>query len=371
LKICFVIPTLGQGGAQKVLVDLANNFSSRSARQSENLNEVSIVTFATASHTTMQTPAARVSVHHLNAIAHDRTPVMSLFRCFYSLRKLISENRPDVVVAFQDIANFPAIFACVATDSSLVVSERQDPSFYRLAKLRSALRWMLYRNADCIVVQTDAVKKRMESVLQSKVCVVPNAIAKPNMLAQPGKSANGKYRMISVGRLSHQKNFPLLIDAVSRLAVPENWTLHIFGEGPLRESLQAQIQGAGMQDRIVLEGLSKSIDYELSRSHLFILPSLYEGFPNVLGEAIATGLPCVAYQDVSGVYELIDHQQNGLALTAEQRNCNDLAEAISSLLTDHEARVRMGQSGRQKAAQYEESSILNSWQNILTKAIEK
>lgn len=363
LKILFVIPTLGQGGAQKVLFNLAEDLSCNSSSQ------VSIVTFGTADHAVLYESSSRVPVIHLEAIVGIKASWLSLLRSFTRLRKFIVDTRPDIVVSFQDIANYPALFACLFRKSSLVVSERQDLRYYRLARLRGAMRWCFYRFADAIVVQTEQVRDQLESVLDHKTHVISNPLCRAHNIAQPAESPCQKFRMISVGRLEKQKNYSLLLEAAAQvLRKHGNWTLHIYGEGSERLKLSDQIASVNMQSRIFLESFSTSIEEELARAHLFVLPSTYEGFPNSLAEATAAGLPCIAYSDVSGVSELVQNGENGILLAPDQRDKSKLADAIERLVVDNELRADMGRKGMINVEKYSNERILDQWLEVLSQS---
>lgn len=366
MKLLFVIPTLGQGGAQKVLVDLANDLAVLRSEDGSAVHTVRIVTFGTARHSMLRQPSDHIELLHFDLIQGKRTSVNCIIQCFSRLRREVIISQPDVVVAFQDIANYPAIYACRGGISAVIVSERQDLSFYRLARLRAFLRWLFYRYADAIVVQTELVKRQVESALQNKTRVISNALTEPELVAKSAVSVTAAFRMVSVGRLENQKNYPLLIEAAAHaFAQQEHWTLHIFGDGSLKQSLDAQICSIGMSGRIILEGLSTDIESELARSHLFVMPSLYEGFPNALAEATVAGLPCIAFGDVSGVTDLLEDEFNGIVLGTEQRNARDLAHAMLGLMTDPEKRARMGANGMSNVGRYSRQSVLQKWQAAL------
>jgi glycosyltransferase involved in cell wall biosynthesis len=308
-------------------------------------------------------------VVHLEAIVGIKASWLSLLRSFIGLYKLITNTRPDIVISFQDIANYPALFACLFRKSSLVISERQDLRFYRLPRLRSVLRWCFYRFADAIVVQTEQVKDQLESVLDHKIHVISNPLCKASIIAQPAKSPSRKYRIISVGRLEKQKNYPLLLEAAAQvLRKHSDWTLHIFGEGSQRSKLNEQIVSAKMENRIFLEKFTASIAEEMARAHLFVLPSNYEGFPNSLAEATAAGLPCIAYSDVSGVSELIKNGENGILLAPDQRDKSILADAIEGLVVNNKLRADMGRKGMSNVEKYSNERILDQWLEVLSQS---
>jgi GalNAc-alpha-(1->4)-GalNAc-alpha-(1->3)-diNAcBac-PP-undecaprenol alpha-1,4-N-acetyl-D-galactosaminyltransferase len=360
MKILFVIPTLGQGGAQRVLVNLANALSQSGA------HEVAIATFASDVKAPHHQPDAGVTVYYLNGISGTSAPLIGLIRCFKGLRKLVRQLNPEVVVAFQDIANFPTILACAGTGARLTVSERQDTRYYRFAAVRVFLRRCFYRYADTVVVQTELVRRQMPDGILHKTVVIPNPIPNYSLQASSGESQDGSFQALSVGRLAPQKNLPLLIDAAAIVLKRRlDWSLTIFGEGTLRDVLQQQINDHAMEDRIFLAGVTDDVYARMADAHLFVLPSKYEGFPNVLAEAATIGLPCIAYDDVSGVPELIEHDRSGVLLTANQRTDVDLANAMALLMDSAVLRNSMGQAARQRVQRFSRNVVLSNWTNVL------
>ena len=107
---------------------------------------------------------------------------------------------------------------------------------------------------------------------------------------------NGRYILLSVGRLSYQKNYGTLIESFAPLAAAfPNWDLTIVGDGEDRETLMSLVAARGLTGRVLFPGASKSIEQFYARAHCFVLPSRWEGFPNALAEGMAHGLPCVGY----------------------------------------------------------------------------
>ena len=134
-----------------------------------------------------------------------------------------------------------------------------------------------------------------------------------------GKGDHGKL-LLSVGRLTEQKDYPTLIDAFALIAdrVPD-WDLRIVGEGECRNDLQERIVKAGLQERISLPGTTAEIWAEYANAQLFVLPSLYESQGLALAEALACGLPALGFAACTGVNSLIRPGQNGVLVSGADR----------------------------------------------------
>lgn len=214
-----------------------------------------------------------------------------------------------------------------------------------------------YRKCDLLIslTQHDAESWRHRGVQNIKI--IPNPVTQyvdqlPVVHRKPG-------RIIAVGRMYKQKRFDRLIAAFSLLAAKyPSLTLDIFGEGPLREDLQIQIDNLGLEDRIHLNEPTHDILTEYQRSQFFVLSSDYEGFGLVIIESMAYGTPVVATDCPYGPSEIIEDGVTGL-LT--KMTTEDLSEKMEYMITHDEERREMGEQARQAAARYRLENVMPLW----------
>jgi len=183
------------------------------------------------------------------------------------------------------------------------------------------------KKLDAFVVLTRADAERWSEVTR-RVHQIYNPLTF-NPLKVPPLSKDK--RAVAVGRLSEEKNFQDAIYAwkiVSR-KYPD-WTLDIFGEGPLRQNLEGLIAKNGLQGKVRLMGFSANIREEMSRSRFLVMTSRHEGFPMVLLEAMASGIPPVSYNCPTGPREIIDDGRNGFLVG--NGNVSELAERIIEMI---------------------------------------
>ena len=128
-----------------------------------------------------------------------------------------------------------------------------------------------------------------------------------------------KKQIIAVGRLVLQKNFALLIEAMPAVLAQVDCALHIYGNGPMRQSLQDLIATKGLEKSITLEGYASGIREKMAQSDLFVLSSSWEGLPMVLLEAMTTGVPVVSTNCVSGPDEILEGGKWGLLVPPDDR----------------------------------------------------
>jgi glycosyltransferase involved in cell wall biosynthesis len=212
---------------------------------------------------------------------------------------------------------------------------------------------------------SDAMRHSFPPQMRDKMSVLRNPVESPQQCAD---TMGGAVKtVLTVGRLEPQKDQATLIDAFVRIAgqFPE-WHLKIVGEGTLRQSLQEQIDAAGLQDRIHLAGAVKQVGKEYAAAQLFVLPSRYESFGLVTAEAMAHGLPVIGFADCPGTNELIQHGANGLLVAGEAR-VDRLADAMAELMSSPRDRARLGKAGGEKKST-DLGSIVGAWEAMLSSA---
>ena len=170
--------------------------------------------------------------------------------------------------------------------------------------------------------------------------------------------------MVSVGRLRKQKNLSMLLRAFSRL--PEKFAdfdLEIYGGGNLEEELQEEIKNLGLSGRAKLMGVKKNVMHYIADSALFVMSSDYEGFPNALAEAMATGLPVISTDFSTGVAGDIVKAENGIVIPVGDENA--LVEAMKKMLSEEEKWEQMSLENRKLLDILSENNVMEMWVQVL------
>ncbi|GAB1694488.1 glycosyltransferase [Krasilnikovia sp. M28-CT-15] len=170
--------------------------------------------------------------------------------------------------------------------------------------------------------------------------------------------------VVSLRRLSHDKGIDMLLEAWA-LVGPQypDWSLKIYGAGPDEAELREQARELGLDDNQILLGKTDNIDAALSAASIYALPSREEGFPIAIMEAMAYGLPTVAFDCAPGIRELIDDEvSGGLVVTAG--NVPGMAAALERLIKDKDLRVRLGEAGRESVQRFTPDSIVDRWEAL-------
>ena len=285
------------------------------------------------------------------------------------VRRILKEFRPEVVVAFQPGTFIGLRFYGLGLGIPMIASLRNAASifdFTRAGQKKNRI-YQLLRMADRITVQFPSYVDALPPFLRRRARVIPNAIEQAKECVHPDEPHKGEWTLLAVGRLSFQKNYHLLIGAFGQLAKQfSNWSLVIAGEGGEYDKLEKSIVELDMSKRVRLLGNVEDVESLYVRSHLFCQPSLWEGFPNSLSEALAHGLPSVGFAHCSGVNELITHGENGLLAESE----NSLAKSLATLMESPERRRAMGKKAVESMEQYRPERCFDAWERVLGEVVE-
>ena len=272
------------------------------------------------------------------------------------IRKTISQLKPDIVVSFIDVTNILTLIANFRLGVPVIISERNNPEKSKMSLPWYYLRRLVYPFSQAIVVPNKGLAKICRKY-SKKICVIAN----PVDYLYKKCVIERKKRIIAVGSLTYQKRFDLLIDAIYNLKENNrlnDYTVSIFGKGPLSSVLEKQITRLNLTDVIKLHGISYNICDEYLQSKIFILCSDYEGQPNVLLEAMSAGLACIATDCNFGPSELINNQVNGILTPVG--DIHKLADAIDKFINDESLCLEIGESAVEYVGTYFSYEIIIS-----------
>jgi glycosyltransferase involved in cell wall biosynthesis len=287
--------------------------------------------------------------------------IVANVRRIVRLRRAIRRSRPDLVISFIDRTNVLTLAATIGSRVPVIVAEHTDPRHGSTGRAWSALRSLLYRRAAAVLVLTRGAAEAFPSAIRRRIVVMPNPAGRdlegrsPAPLVQP--------TIVAIGRLSPEKGYDRLLEAFARIAParPE-WRVVIWGEGDEREPLEALRAQLGLADRVALPGLTRRPLDELSAASILALPSRREGFPMVAVEALACGVPVVAFDCLSGPRELIQDGLNGRLVPAD--DVAGLGAALAGLIDDPAERRRLGANGPAIVARFSLERVLGSWDDL-------
>lgn len=285
------------------------------------------------------------------------------------LTALLLKEKPDIVVSL-----YPSESSFIPDikDGSKKVLELHYCKFFRLQygrkgllgwidKLRTRQDEQIVRRFDKFVVLTNEDRGYWGNL--PNIEVIPNAA----MHVSDAYSDVMNKRVIAVGRLDYQKGFDRLIQAwelVQYTGKFTDWKLDIFGQGEWREMLQQMIDKAELQDTVRLNKPTKQIGEEYVKSDLLVMSSNYEGFPMVMIEAMACGLPVVSFDYKCGPKDIIQTGINGLLVP--NGDIQALADAMMKVMEDEAYRKMLSLNARKVVDTYSEQAVMAQWIRLFT-----
>lgn len=355
MKCLFVISSLAAGGAQRVVVDLT-------ARLANAGHEIALITYSNPAHDHFQTPS-RVKRITLSLL-WDSHGVFETVRSSFSrvsiLRRAIREVDPDVIVSFIDLTNILTLVSAIGLRIPVLVSERVHPRFHGIPVQWRIARRLVYPLCNALVVQTSEIARWAKRVtIPSRVYVIPNAIPDRVWVTDSVREPI----VLAVGRLHRQKGFDLLIDAFSESRLPEPWRLVILGSGPEGPALQKQALQRAISERVSFPGEVHDPERWMARASFLVLSSRFEGFPNVLLEAIGARAPIVAFDCPTGPADLLAY---GGGILVKNGDVAALARAIARMANDAKLREELVEQGRAARDAFSQEKVMARWLNVLT-----
>lgn len=348
MKICFVVPTLTGGGAERVAVTVLSALDG--ARHERTLF---LFTDEGAVYLDRVAPGVRVVVARRRGRLARLAEMARFFRA----------SRPDVVMPFLSYFVVALAVWLSGAGSRLVLNQQtptteflDDPDFaWRGGWRRGLFSWatrVFFARADAVVVTSTGLADDLAGrygVPRAKLNVLPNPVDLDMVAARVADAVEGEPGegpiVVGAGRLAGVKNFALLIEAVAGLGAVRLW---ILGDGPERGRLETLARERGLGDRARFWGFQSNPWKFMARASVFALTSTYEGFGNVLVEAMACGAPVVATRS-PGTTDIVDDGVNGLLVEHDRAA---VAHALARAIGDGELRARLVKSARERVAEY-------------------
>lgn len=360
-SVMFVLPALGAGGAERVVNIVANALAARGWR-------VSVVTFDDPDEASYYDYAQAVTLLRLGVPRRRQMRAIAAFVAAGRVRRLrraLSTAAPGIVISFLTRTNVLTLLAAIGTGLPVIVSERNNPRLQHFGPVWSWLRSRLYRRAYGLVTMTQGAMDCFPPALRPRHWVIPN----PAVTAAQAPVAGGATkRLVAAGRLVPQKGFDLLLEAFARIAGEHpDWELVIWGEGPERTALENAALRLGIAARVRMPGLSARPGGWAAQGDLFVMSSRYEGWGNVLLEALGAGMPAIAFDCRWGPREMIDHGVNGMLVAPG--DVAALAGRMSALMHDAALRARLGAAARRSVDKFAADDVVAAWEAIIVDAV--
>lgn len=351
-KLMVVTHKMSGGGCERVIAQLLTCFA-RDGIECTLVTECGVPSFYDLPESVRQ-----IYLTFDNTLKSSKIP-----RAYRKLRKLVKQEKPDLVLALPEKVNVWTVLFLLGSGVPVVVSERNDPHRHPENKTKRLLRRLVYPFARGFIFQTQDAADYFPKSIRKRGVVLDNPLDTSRIPA-PHEGARRKV-VAAAGRLHKQKNFELLIRAFARLyKTHHEYALEIYGEGPEKNELMKTASRLGVAGAVHLLGQSKTLLEDINDCAMFVLSSDYEGMPNVLIEAMACGLSCIATDcPIGGVRSLIQNGENGLLIPTGNERA--LLNAMTAVADDPALAARLGGNAKQIQRRLDETVVAAEWRRYL------
>jgi len=353
-KLCLVISSLGPGGMERVMSELAECFCQKQI-------VVHLVLYGIKPEIFYHLPV-NIIIHKPSFRFNNRLRIWFTLKTFIYLRSEIKKIRPDSVLSFGEYWNNFVLLALYGFKCPVYVSDRCQPD-KSLGNFHNLLRKFLYPRAAGVIVQTNIAKDIYQRMLpEAKLYVIGNPIR--TIVKEPGILKENI--VLSVGRLIKTKHHDELIRIFVKVN-PSNWKLVIIGDDANRQQnkarLNALIKELNAEDKVLLAGTRNDVDTFYKKSKIFAFTSSSEGFPNVIGEAMSAGLPVIAFDCIAGPSELIQNKINGLLI--KLFDYEEYERSLIILMKDDSLRKSMGENAQSSITRFSTKIVSETYYSVL------
>lgn len=329
--ICIISPSLKMGGIERALVVLANHFS----ESGYNITFISCLKGQRFYSLHNKINLIEPGFTHKGGLISG---VLFYPRLVQFVRKQVKKTNPDVVLAFGDWFSPMVLLALYGTKHEVFISDRTSPDYKFKFPIPQLKKWLYPRSAGFIAQTIRAAEyKRKQFGDKLNIKVIPNAIREVKLYPEIQREKVILY----VGRFAWEKGPDRIIQAFSQIDDKAGWQLHLAGTGPLLEPMKRLAKELGCNGSIVFLGQIADIDSLFARSSIYVLPSILEGFPNALCEAMAAGLPVVCFESIPHE-SILTHNFDGIVV--KEGDIDKLSHVLSLLIHNETQRKLIGEN---------------------------
>lgn len=311
-KVLIINNGLAGGGIERASTSMANHFASIG-------HEVVVLALYRSVHFFSLHPS--VTFYEPEFASGGK---LYMLKMMSFVRKYVRLIKPNTILAYGEWTNCFVGLALVGMNVPLFYTDRMRPNGH-MPFVHRILRRVFYPRANGIIAQSEYAKRIIgERTGAKKIKVIYNPVNAIDRI-----QCEKKPIIVCVGRFTKEKGHRILVEAIS-IIKHSGWSLSLVGDGPLRKELEDQVRSLNLQDRVIFHGAMKDFRKELSEASIFVMPSLCEGFPNALIEAMSVPLPCIATRCTEAMDEVVNDGKD--AVLVPPGNPEAIADAIDRLI---------------------------------------
>lgn len=364
MKIVFFIGSLGHGGAESVVATLTSQLAVRG-------HDITLVSHLGNQFYHVSNNVNLIDVRNWQYDTYKGSLAVRIYKKsanrfldFVNIKKIIKENKPDIVISF--IAAWPTILAILCYKRLPLIFAERNAMVYPHTRFNFITKHILYRMAFAVQVMSKYDKAWVRNMYR-RVYPMPNPLrftplSKENYIT----SFENRKNILACGRVNHQKGFEKLIEAFSSISSKyPDWNIDICGlieNEKYYQGLLALIEKLGLIGRINFLGGRNDVEQIMQEHAVFCLSSQHEGFPNVLSEAMSKGMACVSFDIVTGPSEIIIDGLDGIIV--EDQDVKQLAVGLDLVIGNKDLRYSLGIHAIENISRYSKNRIVSKWENM-------
>lgn len=271
------------------------------------------------------------------------------------LKREIKKFTPDLCISFMQGGNFRMVLANLFRKQKYVLSVRNDPKKEYSNFFSRLFAKKMFAKAAGIVFQTPDAQKFFSKKICKKSTIIFNPISEDFFISKREKNTSD---IVTLGRLTEQKNFDLLIDSYNSIKNEIDDNLLIYGDGDLKEHLQNKIKDLKLSDRVFLMGRTNDSKTVLNKAKCFVMSSDFEGMPNALLEAVCMLVPSISTDCPCGGSKIA---LDGNGILVPIHNSQNLADAMLRLVKNVDLQNELSKKCFDKRKMFDTDTILNQW----------
>lgn len=363
IKLSFYLPHLHSGGVERVIINLLRHLDREKFQP--------LLILSKREGAMLELLPEDVQVIDLQGLA--------MRKAIGKVAKHLRKHQVDIAYGGTNAANLTLLLACrlISPRPLIVASEHATPRLFldeaKWRTLRVFFMRLLYPWADTIAVPLEDIGQELKSLLhapQLPITVLPNPLVTPSEEPHPrNHETDSEALFVAAGRLVPLKGFDILIKAFAKL-VPKfpQTRLLILGEGPQRLQLESLITQLKLQNLVKMPGNVPDPTVYYKKAKALICASRWEGFGNVMVEAMACGTPVIATDCPVGPRHVLENGKSGLLVAPEDPEA--LAHAMSKLLSEPKLALQMSKQGLERARDFAVEPAVLAFQQMMVKMIQ-
>lgn len=359
-EIVFIINNLSGGGAERVISIVSSYLA--------NCGYDVTILMLRGDKSVYETDSKVKKVVRTDYEPHDALKQIKYLRAYYKA------HPKAVFISFLRSQNVYSLIAAIGTNAKLVFSERMTPVKFSTKNLSASLEFKLLtflagiRQCKKVVFQSNAVLNGYPKWARKKGVVIPNPLS--DSLISPYEGERKK-SIVALGRLAPQKNYKLLIDAFYEFSKKHpDYTLEIYGDGPLKSAIEKYIEKLNLSDKIILQGFCTDVHERIVDAGMYVMSSNFEGLSNALLEALALGIPTISTDHPPrSAREYITSYENGILTPVGHKTA--LYSAMCYMSENPDKAEEMGQKATNIRNILSTSLICEKWKNMFDEVLDK